>query len=69
MSRTELFDRLLSVVDRQANSWGPAPTGFFWVPRLQFIVNPAGVPVYDRIAPLVTKSGLEATTEYPKEPR
>lgn len=67
LSRTDLFDRLLAVIDRQANGWGVAPNGFFWVPSLKFVISPGGNPVYDRIAPLVAKSGLVAKTEFMRE--
>lgn len=67
LSRTELFDRLLAVIDRRASNWGVAPHGFFWIPKLKFVVSPGGQQVYDRLAPLVSKSGLGSTTVHELE--
>jgi hypothetical protein len=64
ISRTDLFDRLLSVVDRQAHTWDQAPAGFFWIPNLKFTISPGGGQVYDKLSPLVTKSGLHSTAEH-----
>jgi hypothetical protein len=67
LSRTELFDRLLSVIDRRASTWGMAPNGFFWIPKLKFVVSPGGQGVYERLAPLVSKSGLGYSTVHELE--
>jgi len=64
ISRNELFDRLLSVIDRQAHTWGTAPSGFFWIPSLKFVISPGGNQVYERLSPLVTKSGLSSSAEF-----
>jgi len=64
ISRTDLFDRLLSVVDRQAMTWGPSPVGFYWIPHLKFVISPGGNQVYERVAPLVKKSGLSSSEEF-----
>lgn len=66
-SRNELFDHLLAAIDEHANSWGPAATGFFWIPSLKFVISPGGNQIYDRLAPLVTRSGLRADTEFTLE--
>lgn len=66
-SRNELFDHLLAAIDEHANSWGPASTGFFWIPSLKFVISPGGNQIYDRLAPLVTRSGLRADTEFTLE--
>ena len=66
-SRNELFDYLLSAIDEHATSWGPAATGFFWIPSLKFVISPGGNQIYDRLAPLVTRSGLRADTEFTLE--
>jgi hypothetical protein len=63
-SRNELFDYLLAALDENANSWGPAATGFFWIPSLKFVISPGGNQIYNRIAPLVTRSGLRADAEF-----
>jgi hypothetical protein len=64
LSRNDLFDRLLSVVDRQAHTWGQAPSGFFWIPNLKFVISPGGNQVYERVLPLLKKSGLSSSAEF-----
>ncbi len=63
-TRNDLFDHLLSAVDEHASSWGPAAAGFFWIPSLKFVISPGGNQIYDRLAPLVTRSGLRADAEF-----
>lgn len=63
-SRAEIFDQLLSAVDQSAQGWGQPGQGFFWVPSLRFVISPGGNAVYERVAPLVVKSGLSRRTEY-----
>lgn len=62
--RVEIFDRLLTTIDQQAQGWGQPGVGFFWVPKLKFLISPGGNSVYERIAPLVAKSGLSNRVEY-----
>jgi hypothetical protein len=62
--RVEIFDRLLTTIDQQAQGWGQPGVGFFWVPKLKFVISPGGNSVYERIAPLVAKSGLSNRVEY-----
>ncbi|MDZ4683714.1 MAG: hypothetical protein SH850_01415 [Planctomycetaceae bacterium] len=66
-SRNQVFDRLLTVIDRQAQTWGKPGNGFFWVPKLKFVIGPGGNPVYERVAPLVAKCGLSSSTEFTLE--
>jgi hypothetical protein len=63
-SRTEVFDRLLTVIDRQAQTWGKPGAGFFWIPSLRFVISPGGNQTYERIVPLVTKCGLSSSAEF-----
>ncbi len=66
-SRNELFDQLLAAIDENSATWGKAAAGFFWVPSLRFIISPGGNQIYDRLAPLVIRSGLRADTEFTLE--
>ena len=66
-SRSEIFDQLILRVDQLAHTWGQPGPGFFWVPRLEFIISPGGNTVYERISPLVTKSGLSNRAEHTLE--
>ncbi|HUQ72477.1 MAG TPA: hypothetical protein VM165_23315 [Planctomycetaceae bacterium] len=63
-SRNQVFDRLLTVIDRQAQTWGKPGSGFFWVPKLKFVIAPGCSPVYERVAPLVAKCGLSSSAEF-----
>lgn len=63
-TRNEIFDQLLSAIDEDSATWGRAAAGFFWVPSLRFVISPGGNQIYDRLAPLVTRSGLRADAEF-----
>ncbi len=63
-SRNDVFHQLINSLDQVANTWGQPGKGFFWVPRLKFVISPGGNSVYERVAPLVTKSGLSNSTEF-----
>lgn len=62
-NRQEVFHQLLSTIDQQAQTWGQPGAGLFWVPNLRFVVSPGGNAQYERIAPLVTRSGLSHRVE------
>jgi hypothetical protein len=66
-SRNEVFDQLLVRIDQLAQTWGQPGPGFFWIPSLRFVISPGGNTVYERIAPLVTKSGLSNSIEHTLE--
>lgn len=66
-SRTVVFDQLLVGLDQAAQTWGQPGSGFFWVPSLKFVISPGGNAVYERMAPLVTKSGLSHSLEHTLE--
>ncbi|MFO0919935.1 MAG: hypothetical protein U0872_16705, partial [Planctomycetaceae bacterium] len=60
----DLFLRVLEAVDREAQDWGKPKRGFYWTPRLRFVISPGGNQAFERIDPLVTKSGLSLTTDF-----
>lgn len=64
MQRTEMFDQLLLAIDHEVHTWGKPGVGFFWIPSLKFVISPGGNQVYDRISPLITRSGLRAEAQY-----
>jgi len=64
MSREQVFHQLLMALDQQAQGWGKPGTGFFWVPSLRFEVLPGGNTTFERVSPLVLKSGLSHSTDY-----
>jgi hypothetical protein len=66
-SRNEIFDHLLATLDQNSRGWEAPGPGFFWVPSLRFVISPGGNVMYERIAPLVTKSGLSNSREFTLE--
>lgn len=66
-SRNEIFDQLLATLDQNSRAWEAPGPGFFWVPSLRFVISPGGNVMYERIAPLVTKSGLSNSREFTLE--
>ncbi|MDX1970256.1 MAG: hypothetical protein SFV23_24005 [Planctomycetaceae bacterium] len=66
-SRHEIFDQLLATLDQNSRGWEAPGPGFFWVPSLRFVISPGGNVMYERIAPLVTKSGLSNSREFTLE--
>ncbi len=66
-SRNEIFDQLLATLDQNSRGWEAPGPGFFWVPSLRFVISPGGNVMYERIAPLVTKSGLSNSREFTLE--
>ena len=68
MSRDEVFQRVLSGVDQAAQTWGQPGNGFFWVPSLRFVISPGGNTTYERVSPLVTRSGLSNSVEHTLQP-
>lgn len=63
----DLFLRLMEAVDAEANTWGKPRSGFYWTPRLRFVVSPGGNHVFERIDPLTIRSGLSTTREFTLE--
>lgn len=63
----DLFLRLMEAVDAEANTWGKPRPGFYWTPRLRFVVSPGGNHVFERIDPLTIRSGLSTTREFTLE--
>lgn len=66
-SQRDLFLQILSGIDQMAQSWDAPGNGFFWVPSLNFVISPGGNAAYERMAPLIRKSGLSSTTAFTLE--
>jgi hypothetical protein len=60
----QVFLRLMEAVDAEAQSWGKPRPGFYWTPRLRFVISPGGNQMFERLDPLATRSGLAATREF-----
>ena len=63
-SREQLVGWVIHDVDEFANSWGPPPKDFYWVPRIRFRVFPGGNQYYERIRTSLKRGGLSASVEY-----
>lgn len=61
---TDLYLRLLEVVDTEAQGWGKPKRGFYWTPRLRFVISPGGNQVFERLDDQVAKSGLSMTKDF-----
>lgn len=57
----DLFLRVMEAVDAESRTWGKARPGFYWTPRLKFVISPGGNQAFERIDPWTTRSGLSAT--------
>ncbi len=63
----DIFFRVMEAVDAEARTWGRPRSGFYWTPRLKFVVSPGGNQLFERIDPLVTRSGLSTKREFTLE--
>lgn len=49
---------LIDALDSHAQSWGPPPDNFYWVPAVQFVVSPGGESNYERVRGAIQRLGL-----------
>lgn len=64
-TRKQLIDQVAAAIDREARSWGPPPSGFYWVPSIQFEVLPGGNQFYERLNPAFRRWGLSTSARFP----
>ncbi|MEZ6057402.1 MAG: hypothetical protein R3C01_11940 [Planctomycetaceae bacterium] len=55
-----LADRL----QEHVSTWGRPPSGFYWLPRAEFIVSPGGARDYESAAALMKKLGIDSSVKY-----
>jgi len=67
-SRQEIFEQFAMVLDKHSKEWGKAPQGFFWTPRLKFVVKPEANAQYERINAMMTRAGLGTSHEFANSP-
>ena len=65
-SRQETFEAFVSSLDRHSRDWGRPPQGFFWTPRLKFVVKPEATALYERTNSMMLRSGLSTSHEFAK---
>ncbi len=59
-----VFLKVMDAIDQESQTWGNPREGFYWTPRLQFVISPGGNQMFERIDPLTIRSGLAATKEF-----
>ena len=65
-SKTEILERFATALDLYSREWGRPPQGFFWAPRLKFVVKPEGNGRYEQINAMMTRAGLATSHEFAK---
>ena len=67
-SKQEIFEKLATSLDRYSHEWGRPPQGFFWTPRLKFVVKPEANANYEQLNALMTRAGMATSHEFAKDP-
>ncbi len=65
--RQETFESFVTSLDRHSHEWGRPPQGFFWTPRLQFVVKPDGDAQYEQLNSMMKRAGLATSHEFFKD--
>ncbi len=65
-SKQETFERFATSLDKYSREWGRPPQGFFWTPRLKFVVKPEANAHYEKINAMMTRAGLPTSHEFAK---
>ena len=65
-TKQEIFEEFVTSLDRYTREWGKPPQGFFWTPRLKFVVKPDANGRYEQINGLMTRAGLSTSHEFAK---
>ena len=66
-SRQETLELFATALDAYSHEWGRPPQGFFWAPRLKFIVKPEGNGHYEQVNAMMTRAGLATSHEFSKQ--
>lgn len=66
-SKTETLERVAMALDLCSREWGRPPQGFFWAPRLKFVVRPEGNAHYEQVNAMMTRAGLATSHEFAKQ--
>ena len=66
-SRQETLELFATALDNYSHEWGRPPQGFFWAPRLKFIVKPEGNGHYEQVNAMMTRAGLATSHEFSKQ--
>jgi hypothetical protein len=66
-TRTETLERFATALDGCTREWGRPPQGFFWAPKLKFVVKPEAYGKYEQINGMMTRAGLATSHEFAKD--
>ena len=64
MSREELQAELAQELQSMFVDWGPAPRGFYWLPRVKYSVTPGGQQHIKRLTDLTDEWQIKSVTDY-----
>ena len=65
-TRQETFELFVTSLDRCSREWGRPPQGFFWTPRVNFVVKPEGSSQYEQVNTMMRRAGLSTSHEFAK---
>lgn len=63
-TKQETFEIFVSSLDKCSHEWGRPPQGFFWTPRIKFVVKPDADAQYEQINAMMTRAGLATSHEF-----
>ena len=66
-SKSETLERFATALDLCSRQWGRPPQGFFWAPRLKFVVKPEGNGNYEQLNAMMTRAGLSTSHEFARD--
>ena len=68
-SKQETLELFATALDQHSRTWGRPPQGFFWAPRLKFIVKPNANGQYEQVNAMMTRAGLATSHEFAEDPK
>ena len=67
-SKSETLERFATALEMCAREWGRPPQGFFWAPKLKFVVKQEGNGNYEQVNAMMTRAGVGTSHEFAKDP-
>ena len=63
-SPDDLFDAVYAALVESARSWKAPPKSFYWVPTVEFVVQPGGLHHYERLKSRLGSRGLRTSVRF-----
>lgn len=63
-TKQDVFVQFATALDAYSYEWGRPPQGFFWSPKLKFVVKPDGDARYEQINAMMTRAGMSTSHEF-----